>query len=243
VGQVFFCNARCPRAGSETPAGPFHTDATSSGFQERQVLVDALTVRGLTRRYGSSPVLHDISFSLPQGRILVVLGPNGSGKTTLLRCIVGADRPDAGSVHLGNRPFDETDPAVRASVASALDDMDFFPDLSVREHLELLSFAHGGDGRGVSEVLGELDLEPAQDQLPATLSSGQRRRLALASCFVRPRRLLVLDEPEQRLDTRGREWLADRLLREKTEGTSVLMASHDAELVQRVADLKVDLQA
>ncbi|MEK8105839.1 ATP-binding cassette domain-containing protein [Micromonospora sp. M12] len=62
-------------------------------------------------------------------------------------------------------------------------------------------------------MLAELGLEPARDQLPVTLSSGQRRRLALASCFVRPRRVLILDEPEQRLDVRGRQWLAERLLR------------------------------
>jgi ABC-type multidrug transport system ATPase subunit len=135
----------------------------------------------------------------------------------------------------------ETDARVRAGIATALDDIDFFPDISVVEHLELLAFAHGGDGSEVPEVLAELGLDPARDQLPATLSSGQRRRLALASCFVRPRRLLVLDEPEQRLDVRGRDWLAERLLREKAAGTAVLMASHDPELVERVADQRVEL--
>ena len=110
-----------------------------------------------------------------------------------------------------------------------------------QEHLELLAFAHGGDGHSVPEVVAELGLEAARDQLPATLSSGQRRRLALASCFVRPRRLLVLDEPEQRLDVRGQEWLAQRLLREKASGTAVLMASHDPALVERVADIQIEL--
>ena len=110
------------------------------------------------------------------------------------------------------RRADETDPQVRALVAAALDDIDFFPDLSVVEHLELVAYAHGGNAEPVEEVLAELGLEPARDQLPVTLSSGQRRRLALASCFVRPRRVLILDEPEQRLDVRGRQWLADRLL-------------------------------
>jgi ABC-type multidrug transport system ATPase subunit len=205
--------------------------------------VDALTVRGLTRSFGPLLVLDDLSFSVPQGNIVVLLGPNGSGKTTLLRCVVGADRPDAGEILLEGRPMDETDPWVRSAVAAALDDMDFFPDLSVVEHLDLLAFAHGGDGGSVAEVVAELGLEPARDQLPATLSSGQRRRLALASCFVRPRRLLVLDEPEQRLDVRGQEWLTQRLLREKAAGTAVLMASHDPGLIERVADLRVELGA
>jgi ABC-2 type transport system ATP-binding protein len=200
-----------------------------------------LTIRGLTRKFGTLVVLDGVDCSVEAGQIVVVVGPNGAGKTTLLRCVIGSDRPDAGEVLLDGRPMDETDAAVRAAVAAALDDIDFFPDLSVVEHLELLSFAHGGDGKSVPEVITELGLDPARDQLPATLSSGQRRRLALASCFVRPRRLLVLDEPEQRLDVRGRAWLIDKLLREKAAGTAVLIASHDPELIAAVADARIDL--
>jgi ABC-2 type transport system ATP-binding protein len=203
--------------------------------------VDTLTVRGLSQRFGPLLVLDDVSFAVAPGQTLVVLGPNGAGKTTLLRCVVGAARREAGEVLLEGRPMDETDPGVRAAVAAALDDMDFFPDLSVVEHLTLLAFAHGGDGASVPPVVAELGLDAARDQLPATLSTGQRRRLALASCFVRPRRLLVLDEPEQRLDVRGRAWLVQRLLREKASGTAVLMASHDPELIEAVADARIQL--
>ncbi|MEH1101944.1 ABC transporter ATP-binding protein [Micromonospora sp. CPCC 205561] len=203
--------------------------------------MQTLAVRGLTRRFGELVVLDDVTFSLDAGRIVAVVGPNGCGKTTLLRCVVGADRPDGGEVLLDGKRCHETNPGFRATVAAALDDIDFFPDLSVVEHLELLAHAHGGPVEPVAEVLAELGLESVRDQLPVTLSSGQRRRLALASCFVRPRGLLVLDEPEQRLDARGRAWLAERLLREKAAGTAVLMASHDAELIDRVADHRVEI--
>jgi ABC-2 type transport system ATP-binding protein len=195
----------------------------------------------LSRSFGELLVFDDVSFSVAPGQVAVVHGPNGSGKTTLLRCVVGADRADSGEVLLEGRRLDETDPWTRSVVAAALDDIDFFPDLSVVEHLELLAFAHGGGAGQVDEVLTELGLDPARDQLPATLSSGQRRRLALASCFVRPRRLLVLDEPEQRLDVRGRAWLADRLRRERAAGSAVLMASHDAELIEAVADARIEI--
>ncbi|MET8123241.1 ABC transporter ATP-binding protein [Micromonospora sp. NPDC005189] len=205
------------------------------------MIVDALSVRGLSRNFGNLVVLDDVSFTLQAGRIAVVLGPNGSGKTTLLRCVVGADRPDAGEVRVRGLRADETDPQVRALVAAALDDIDFFPDLSVVEHLELVAYAHGGNAEPVEEVLAELGLEPARDQLPVTLSSGQRRRLALASCFVRPRRVLILDEPEQRLDVRGRQWLADRLRRERDAGTAVLLASHDPELIDAVVDERIEI--
>jgi ABC-type multidrug transport system ATPase subunit len=199
-----------------------------------------LEVRGLSRHFGGLQVLDDVSFTVKPGYIGVVLGPNGAGKTTLLRCVVGADKPDGGEVKFDGRKLDETDPWARATVAAVLDDIDFFPDLSVVEHLELLAYAHGSD-TSVDEVLVELGIDSARDQLPITLSSGQRRRLALASCLVRPRKLLVLDEPEQRLDAAGRAWLADRLRSERAAGTAVLMASHDPDLVAAVADVRIEI--
>ncbi len=199
-----------------------------------------LLVRGLTRRFGDRTVLDEISFEIPPGSTMVVVGPNGSGKSTLLRCVIGAEKPDAGEVRLQGRTMDETDPKVRSAVAAALDDFDFFPDLSLIEHLDLLAYAHGGSD-SVLDVVTELGLEGARDQLPGTLSSGQRRRLALASCFVRPRRLLVLDEPEQRLDVEGRAWLTRRLLNEKAAGTATLLASHDPAVFEVVADQRLVL--
>jgi ABC-2 type transport system ATP-binding protein len=202
---------------------------------------DILTVRGLARSFGDLLVLRDVNVSLGPGQICAVVGPNGAGKTTLLRCVAGTMRPDAGDVLLLGQPVDESDPHTRAALASVLDDIDFFPDLSVAEHLELMAWAHGTPDplATVQETLTALGLDAARDQVPPTLSSGQRRRLALASCFVRPRRLLVLDEPEQRLDARGREWLADQLVREKESGAAVLMASHDTDLVDAVADVRL----
>jgi ABC-type multidrug transport system ATPase subunit len=131
----------------------------------------------------------------------------------------------------------ETNPQIRRDVATVIDDLDFFPDLSVVEHLDLLARAHGipNADDAVDEVLHEVQLVPQSGQLPGTLSSGQRRRLALATAFIRPRKLLILDEPEQRLDTEGVEWLADRLVAERQRGLAIVMASHDPTLVDRVA--------
>ena len=93
--------------------------------------------------------------------------------------------------------------------------------------------AHGdaAPDEHAASLLGESGLAGAADQLPAGLSSGQRRRLALATCFARPRLLVLLDEPEQRLDSGGRRWLTGRLLAEKQAGHGVLFASHDRSLV------------
>jgi heme ABC exporter ATP-binding subunit CcmA len=201
-----------------------------------------LAVEELTKMYGGVVGFAGLSFTVGAGEAAVVVGPNGAGKTTLLRCVVGVERPDSGSVRFDGRPFDETEPAVRAAVACALDDIDFFPDLSVVEHLELLAYAHGSrDTDLVAGLLADLGLDAARDQLPPTLSSGQRRRLALAACFVRPRRLLVLDEPEQRLDVRGREWLTERLRAELRDGVAVLLATHDAELVAALGQQVIEV--
>ncbi|MDZ7932287.1 MAG: ABC transporter ATP-binding protein [Rhodococcus sp. (in: high G+C Gram-positive bacteria)] len=201
-----------------------------------------LTITDATRRFGSLTVFSDITVEVPEGTVCALVGANGAGKTTLLRCVVGADHLDSGTIRLFGRPVDETEPEFRARVASVLDDPGTFPHLSVGEHLQLVAAAHGvADPLSAAETVAEgLGLGRIVDQLPGTLSSGQKRRLALGSAFVRPRDVLVLDEPEQRLDSAGRRWLADAIHREKRAGCIVLMASHDRDLVEQVADMSVD---
>jgi ABC-type multidrug transport system ATPase subunit len=197
-----------------------------------------LAVKGLRHLYAERPVIEDLTFTLRAGRAIALVGPNGAGKTTVLRCIVGSAEPAAGAILLDGLPIDERAEVVRRDVASLLDDLDFFPDLSAAEHLDLLARAHGNPEPEdlVDALLHDVGLLPAADQLPGSLSSGQRRRLALATALVRPRKLLVLDEPEQRLDTAGISWLSDRLMAEKKSGTAILFASHDQALVDAVAD-------
>jgi ABC-type multidrug transport system ATPase subunit len=202
-----------------------------------------LAVKGLRHLYAERPVIEDLTFTLRAGRAIALVGPNGAGKTTVLKCIVGSAEPAAGQILLDGSPIDERVETVRRDVASLLDDLDFFPDLTAAEHLDLLARAHGNPEPEdlVDTLLDDVGLLAAADQLPGSLSSGQRRRLALATALVRPRKLLVLDEPEQRLDTEGIAWLAQRLVEEKKTGTSILFASHDTALVDAVADETVTL--
>ena len=197
-----------------------------------------LRVRGLHRRFGDLDVISDLDLDVDAGRALAITGPNGSGKSTALRCIAGSDKPTDGTIELDGAPLDEKSPIVRRDLAVVMDDMSFFPDLSVVEHLDLLARAHRIEDveAVVDAVLADVGLLAQAGQLPGTLSSGQRRRLALATAFVRPRRLLILDEPEQRLDAGGLAWLADRLNEEKRDGLGILLVSHDTSLVEAVAD-------
>ena len=202
-----------------------------------------LTVRGISRTFGDRTILDGVDLDVAEGEAVGVVGPNGSGKSTLLRCIVGADEADAGEAELTGRVLDEREPGIRRDLAVVMDDLDFFPDLSVVEHLDLVARAHAQpDAEEIVTVgLDEVGLLEVSGQLPSTLSSGQRRRLALASAFVRPRLLLVLDEPEARLDVDGVQWLGEKLLAEKAAGRGILLVSHDPGLVERVCDRVVRL--
>lgn len=204
-----------------------------------------LKVKNLTKSYGPTTIVDNFNLDVHEGEAVALTGRNGAGKSTVLRCIIGADRPSEGTVEVLDMKMSETNPEVRRNVATVIDDLDFFPDLSVVEHLDLLARAHGLDDADelVDEVLEEVQLVPQSGQLPTTLSSGQRRRLALATAFVRPRKLLVLDEPEQRLDVEGVRWLAERLRVEKEQGLAIVMASHEPTLVEALGARIVELGA
>ncbi|VEP41166.1 MULTISPECIES: heme ABC exporter ATP-binding protein CcmA [Tessaracoccus] len=203
-----------------------------------------LQVDNLKKSYGPVTIVENFSMKVHAGEAVALTGRNGAGKSTVLRCLVGADRPDEGTVTVNGTKVTETNPEIRRAVATVIDDLDFFPDLSVVEHLDLLARAHGlhEPDALVDEVLEEVQLVPQAGQLPSTLSSGQRRRLALATAFVRPRQLLVLDEPEQRLDVEGVAWLGERLKAELDGGLAIVLASHEPALLQAIGARELRLE-
>ncbi len=203
-----------------------------------------LKVEGLKKSYGPVTIIDGFNLSVREGEAVALVGRNGAGKSTVLRCLVGADRPDEGDVTICGNRLSETNPAVRRDLATVIDDLDFFPDLAVVEHLDLLARAHGLEDPDdlVDDVLEEVQLVPQAGQLPSTLSSGQRRRLALATAFVRPKRLLVLDEPEQRLDVEGVEWLGKRLKEDLHDGLAIVLASHEPSLIEAINAREVRLE-
>ena len=220
-----------------------------SGCQpgDRSVAADGsplLLLTGVSRSYGSLQALKPIDLAVAAGQCIALLGVNGSGKSTLLRIAAGRDTATTGQVHYDGHPLREDALVARTEIALASDVSSTYPDLTVREHLMLVAVAHGAGGgaqRLVGDALAECRLADHDSALPGSLSSGQRQALQLAAVLVRPRRLLILDEPEQRLDPAARRWLADLLATEKRRGAAVLLATHHVELAEAVADQAVVL--
>lgn len=193
-----------------------------------------IAARDLAVGYGTEPVCSPTTFTLERGQALFLVGVNGAGKSTLLRTACGLLPPLGGEITvLGSTPDPRT-AAFRAAVARDLGEESFFPSLTVREHLELVRLGHGSTA-DLDAVIAGFGLSAIANALPHRLSSGQRRRVVLASVLLRPRRLLVLDEPEQRLDHSTRVMLAGRLVAEREAGGALLIVSHDPALVDAVA--------
>ena len=195
-------------------------------------------IDGASRTHGTVEVLAPTSLTVVPGQAVAVVGPNGSGKSTLLRLVAGKDAPTTGSVRVLGLPATEARRRRREEVALLLGGLSAYPDLTVAEHLRLVSSAWAGrhPGPGVDEALAEAELERVRDQLPGELSSGESQLFALATTLYRPARLVVLDEPEQRLDARWRA-VARRLVgRAADAGRALVVATHDP-------DLRADLAA
>jgi ABC-2 type transport system ATP-binding protein len=188
----------------------------------------AVEVKGLHVSYGSTPVLVDVSLTVPAGGGVCVTGENGIGKSTLLRCVSSLQQPDDGEILVfGGTPG--ATPEFWAAVVTTVEPPTWYPGLTVREHAELVCRAHGQDpsSAGIDEALERFGLAGHADAIPPSLSSGQKQRLTLAVALIRPSSLLILDEPEQRLDPEGRAEVAALLVEYVNDGGSLLMASHD----------------
>jgi ABC-type multidrug transport system ATPase subunit len=197
-----------------------------------------LAMEGVSRRYGDGLVaLHPLDLAVAPGQCVALLGPNGSGKSTLLRLAAGRDQPTTGSIRFDGEPLREESLHARARIAVVGDATGCYPDLTVREHLLLVAVGHGvaDPHEWVAWALADRRLTEKASALPSSLSSGQFQALLLASALVRPRDLLVLDEPEQRLDPQARRDLAARIQAETGDGVAVLLATHHTGLALAVA--------
>jgi sulfonate transport system ATP-binding protein len=192
----------------------------------------AVSVRGLTRRFGANTVLHGLDLELEPGSFTALLGRSGSGKTTLLRTLAGLDPAPA-----------DADIALPDAVSAVFQEPRLLPWRKVWQNVSL--GLAGGDPRGrAARALSEVGLSRHADAWPATLSGGEAQRAALARALVREPRLLLLDEPFASLDALTRIRMHALVLDLwRAHGPTTLIVTHDVDEAVLLADRVLVLDA
>ena len=192
-------------------------------------------VRGLSKRFGSTVAVDDLTFSIGRGRITGFLGPNGAGKSTTLRALLGLVLPTSGEARVEGRRYVELDDPTGA-VGAVLESESFHPGRSGRNHLRVLATAARLPTARVDEVLAQVELTEAARRRVGGYSLGMRQRLSVAGALLGQPRLLVLDEPANGLDPEGIRWLRDFLRSFAADGGTVFISSHVLAEVAQIVD-------
>ena len=185
----------------------------------------SIEARGLTKRFGGTLAVDDLSFEVYPGQVTGFLGPNGAGKSTTLRMILGLDRPTAGAALVNGRPFTEHERPL-FEVGALLDPRAFHPGRSARSHLRSLALANGIGSERVEEVLDIVGLAGVGARRAGGFSLGMGQRLGIASALLGDPGILILDEPVNGLDPDGILWIRNLLRSLASEGRTVLVSSH-----------------
>jgi ABC-2 type transport system ATP-binding protein len=194
-----------------------------------------IEVDHLSKRYGSTLAVNDLTFTVTPGRITGFLGPNGAGKTTTLKAILGLVRPSAGATRVLGKPYRELEDPTR-TVGAVLETSRYHPGRSGRNHLRVLATQAGIPLERVEEVLELVAMTGAAKRRVGGYSMGMRQRLGLAGALLGEPQLLVLDEPANGLDPAGIRWLRDLLRSLAQEGRTILVSSHVLAEIEQIAD-------
>src|SRR5688572_29141335 len=195
-----------------------------------------ITIDRLTKKYGSTLAVDDVSFTADEGRVTGFLGPNGAGKSTTLRIMTGLTRPDAGSATISGRHYvDLPNPGLEVGVL--LDASAQHAGRTGREILTLAQRVMGLPRSRVEEMLEAVSLTPAEaSRRVGDYSLGMRQRLGIATALIGDPDVLILDEPANGLDPAGIRWMRDLLRGYADRGGTVLLSSHLLHEIEVIAD-------
>lgn len=188
---------------------------------------------GLTKSFGATRALSDVSMTIPDGSFVVLLGPTGAGKTTTLRLIAGLDRPDAGDIAIAGRSVRDDMPAQR-DVAMVFQQYSLYPHLTVRDNLAfplrspVMNWPEAQIASKINEVASVLRIAHKLDNKATQLSGGEMQRVSIGRALVRNPRIYLMDEPLSSLDAKLRADLRIELKRIHAElGATFLYVTHD----------------
>ena len=194
-----------------------------------------IAVEGLTKRYGSTLAVDELSFKVEPGHVTGFLGPNGAGKTTTLRILLDLVAATSGTATIDGRSYrDLDDPAKR--VGSVLEATNFHPGRKGRNHLRVLARTERVPDSRVDELLDLVDLTGAAKKRVKTYSLGMRQRLTIAGALLGDPDVLLLDEPANGLDPEGIRWLRGFLRGLAEQGRTVFVSSHVLSEMTQLAD-------
>ena len=194
-----------------------------------------IEVEGLTKRYGRTLALDDLSFSVDAGRVTGFVGPNGAGKSTTMRLLLGLDAPDAGEARVGGRRYRDL-PAPLREVGALLDAGATHPGRRARSHLLWLARSNRIPTARVDEVLDLAGLAAVARKRTGGFSLGMEQRLGIAAAMLGDPPVLVFDEPVNGLDPDGIRWIRSFLRSLAEEGRTVLVSSHLMSELEGIAD-------
>ena len=189
----------------------------------------------LTKRYGRTTAVDQLSFTVRPGHVTGFLGPNGAGKSTTLRLILGLNRPTAGSVTVAGRRFADRPRGLR-HVGALLDAADVHGGRTARAHLAVLARSNALPRGRVEEVLAEVGLTGAAGRRIRGFSLGMKQRLGIAAALLGDPPVLLFDEPLNGLDPEGVRWVRGLFRRLAAEGRTVLVSSHMMREMENTAD-------
>ena len=194
-----------------------------------------IEIQSLTKRFGGTTAVDDLSFRVEPGVVTGFLGPNGAGKTTTLRTLVGLVQPTSGSATFDGKRYVELEKPLH-TVGTALEAASFHPGRTGRDHLRVVGAAAGIPTARVDEVLAWVGLADAATRRVGGYSLGMRQRLGLAFALLGDPGVLVLDEPINGLDPEGIRWMRSFLRDLAAQGRTVLVSSHLLSEVQQTVD-------
>jgi len=194
-----------------------------------------IEARGLTKRYGDTLAVDNLSFSVESGKITGFLGPNGAGKTTTMRMILGLDRPTAGSVTVNGTAFARLAQPMR-EVGALLDAKAVHGGRSAYNHLLCLAETNGLPKRRVGEVLELVGLSEVAKKRSKGFSLGMGQRLGIAGALLGDPGILMFDEPVNGLDPEGILWIRNLMKALAAEGRTVFVSSHLMSEMENTAD-------
>jgi ABC-2 type transport system ATP-binding protein len=202
--------------------------------------VNAVELRGVTKRYAELVAVDNVTLTIGSGEIFGLLGPNGSGKSTTLRMLLGLVQPDAGSVIVLGNPVGQDPVALKRSVGYVPESPRLYEFLTGIEYLDFIGDVYGMQPEDkknrINEYLKALQLEGREGDMINSYSEGMKQKIALIGAFLHRPKLLIMDEPLNGLDPRSARIVKDFLQELKHQGVTAILSTHILEIAQAMCD-------